>query len=82
MCTWLQGQQPDAMASVHDRQTKSQDQTSGARCRRWAAPDLPLDVEEAHAAAIEAGKPTYTDPSTGYMVSPCASCSIPFACVG
>lgn len=46
-----------------------------ARLRKWAAPDLPLDVEEAHAAAVKDGKATYLDPATGYKVgAKLASC--------
>ena len=38
--------------------------------RKWgAAPFLGTEIEEAHAAAIEAGQPTYTDPATGYKVA-------------
>lgn len=38
--------------------------------RKWgAAPFLGLEIEEAHAAAIDAGLPTYTDPATGYKVA-------------
>lgn len=36
---------------------------------KWgAAPFLGAEIEEAHAAAIDAGQPTYTDPATGYKV--------------
>lgn len=39
--------------------------------RKWrAAPFLAPDIEEAHAAAIEAGHTTYVDPATGYKVLP------------
>lgn len=42
----------------------------GAGERKWgAAPFLGAEIEEAHAAAIHAGQPTYTDPATGYKVS-------------
>lgn len=38
--------------------------------RKWgAAPFLGPEIEEAHAAAIDAGQPTYTDPATGYKVA-------------
>lgn len=38
--------------------------------RKWkSAPFLSHEIEEAHAAAIEAGQPTYTDPATGYKVA-------------
>ena len=38
--------------------------------RKWgAAPFLGSEIEEAHAAAIDAGQPTYTDPATGYKVA-------------
>lgn len=41
----------------------------GAGGRKWgAAPFLGAEIEEAHAAAIDAGQPTYTDPATGYKV--------------
>ncbi|DBA92072.1 TPA: hypothetical protein ACH3X1_015804 [Trebouxia sp. C0004] len=37
--------------------------------RKWrAAPYLGPDIEEAHAAANEAGQTTYVDPATGYKV--------------
>ena len=40
--------------------------------RKWgAAPFLAPEIEEAHAAAIDAGQPTYTDPATGYKVALC-----------
>ena len=38
--------------------------------RKWgAAPFLGTEIEEAHAAAIDAGQPTYTDPATSYKVA-------------
>lgn len=41
-----------------------------AEGRKWgAAPFLGSEIEEAHAAAIAAGQPTYTDPATGYKVA-------------
>ena len=40
--------------------------------RNWrAAPYLGPDIEEAHAAAIQAGHSTYVDPATGYKVLLC-----------
>lgn len=46
--------------------------------RKWgAAPFLGAEIEEAHAAAIHAGQPTYTDPATGYKVALC--CNRPHA---
>lgn len=38
--------------------------------QRWCVPAglLPVEVEEAHAAACAAGASSYTDPATGYMV--------------
>ena len=48
--------------------------------REWgAAPFLGAEIEEAHAAAIHAGQPTYTDPATGYKVALCCDvfCMLP-----
>ncbi len=57
-------QQPDqpSLPGQQDQQEVQQ--------RKWrAAPYLGPDIEEAHAAAIEAGQTTYVDPATGYKVS-------------
>ena len=49
---------------AHERQEALQ--------RKWrAAPYLGPDIEEAHAAAIQAGHSTYVDPATGYKVLLC-----------
>ena len=56
-------QQPD-QPSLPVHQDKQEVQQ-----RKWrAAPYLGPDIEEAHAAAIEAGHTTYVDPATGYKV--------------
>ena len=56
-------QQPD-QPSLPVQQDKQE-----VRQRKWrAAPYLGPDIEEAHAAAIEAGQTTYVDPATGYKV--------------
>ena len=56
-------QQPDqpSLPGQQDQQEVQQ--------RKWrAAPYLGPDIEEAHAAAVEAGQTTYVDPATGYKV--------------
>ncbi|KAL0031422.1 hypothetical protein WJX79_010907 [Trebouxia sp. C0005] len=51
----------DALEFLQDKQEVQQ--------RKWrAAPYLGPDIEEAHAAAIEAGQTTYVDPASGYKV--------------
>ena len=56
-------QQPD-QPSLPVQQDKQEVQQ-----RKWrAAPYLGPDIEEAHAAANEAGHTTYVDPATGYKV--------------
>lgn len=56
-------QQPD-QPSLPVQQDKQEVQQ-----RKWrAAPYLGPDIEEAHAAAIEAGQTTYVDPASGYKV--------------
>ena len=80
----LQAQQPDTSA-FHQRQAESSTACSMQHSqpqppsRAWCAPDLGPDIEEAHANAIRNGKPTYTDPATGYTVGT-SCCPVSSAC--
>ena len=80
-------QQSDAgQATQQSRNSKAAQSSEGSQAarqaghRQWgAAPFLSTEIEEAHAAAIEAGQPTYTDPATGYKV---ATLDVPVSMAG
>jgi len=66
-CHAQQAEQPHQQ---HDQPSlPGQEDKQEVQQRKWrAAPYLGPDIEEAHAAATEAGQTTYVDPATGYKV--------------
>ena len=64
------GQQAAGQAGTTPKDSDISSSGQQATERKWgAAPFLGPEIEEAHAAAIDAGQPTYTDPATGYKVA-------------
>lgn len=65
-----EAQQAEQPTQQHDQPSlPGQQDKQEVQQRKWrAAPYLGPDIEEAHAAANEAGLTTYIDPATGYKV--------------
>ncbi len=65
-----EAQQAEQPKQQHDQPSlPGQQDEQEVQQRKWrAAPYLGPDIEEAHAAANEAGQTTYVDPASGYKV--------------